>query len=232
MSNFLDPAELDALKKWPTPAVSNAIELLKVRPRNQGFMLPEIKCILPDLGPIIGYAVTAIMTADSADIRRFKLRDWWKKIFEVPEPRIVVIQDLDHSAVDSFWGEVNANIYRTLGCLGAVTNGSVRDLDEVKDMGFHFFASGVAVSHAYARLLDVNIPVKVGGLEVKPGDLLMGDQHGVIAIPLEIARDVPPAAQVLAEWEQRIIDFCKSPKFNLEGLEELMNSPPADWQSY
>ena len=231
MNNYLDPAELDALKKWPTPAVSNAIELFKVRPRNQGFMLPEIKCIFPELGPMIGYAVTAIMTADSADIRRITLRDWWQKIFEIPEPRVVVIQDLDQPAVGSFWGEVNANIYRTLGCVGAVTNGSVRDLDEVKDMGFHFFASCIAVSHAYVKLLDVNMPVKVGGLEIKPGDLLMGDQHGVVAIPLEIARDVPRAAQVVTEWEQRIIDFCKSPEFNLEGLEELLNSPPADWHT-
>jgi len=116
-----------------------------------------------------------------------------------------------------------------LGCVGTVTDGSVRDLDEVRDLGFHFFSSCVSVSHAYVHLVEVGVPIKVGGLEVKPGDLIMGDKHGVISIPLEIAPDVPKAAQMVEDWERRVINFCKSEKFDREGLKERFLSTRPTW---
>lgn len=225
MSKYLDAAELEALRRWPTCAISNAIELFNIRPRNEGFMLPEIKSIFPELGPMIGYAVTAVISAGSAEGRRIPPPDWWEVLRKIPEPRVVVIHDLDRPVIGSFWGEVNANIHKALGCVGTVTDGSVRDLDEVRQVGFHFFSSCVTVSHAYVHLVEVGIPVKVGGLVVKPGDLIMGDQHGVISIPLDIARDVPKAAQLVEDWERRVINFCKSKEFTVEGLKERFMSP-------
>jgi len=150
-------------------------------------------------------------------------------ILKVPEPRVVVIHDIDCPVVGSFWGEVNANIHRALGCVGTITDGSVRDLDEVREVGFHFFSSCVSVSHAYVHLVEVSIPVKVGGVVVKPGDLMMGDKHGVISIPLEIAREVPKAAQLVEDWERRVINFCKSRDFTMEGLKERYLSPRPTW---
>jgi regulator of RNase E activity RraA len=97
----------------------------------------------------------------------------------------------------------------------------VRDLDEVRATGFHFFASCVLVSHAYVHLVEVGTPVTVGGLTVRPGDLLHGDQHGVISIPLEIARDIPKAAAQIEAYERRIIDFARSPECSAEGLRKL-----------
>ncbi|MGB9698698.1 MAG: RraA family protein [Thermodesulfobacteriota bacterium] len=229
MGPFLKKEEIEALRRWSTCAVANAIELFNVRPRNEGFMLPEIKSLFPDLGPMIGYAVTAVISAESPEGRRIQPRQWWEEIQKIPAPRVAVIHDLDRPVVGSFWGEVNANIHRALGCVGAVTDGSVRDLDEVKELGFHFFASCVSVSHAYVHLVDVGIPVKVGGLLVKPGDLIMGDKHGVISIPSTIAKDVPQAAQLIEDWERKVINFCKSDKFTLEGLHELYMSPRPTW---
>jgi regulator of RNase E activity RraA len=124
---------------------------------------------------------------------------------------------------------VNANIHKALGCVGTVTDGSVRDLDEVKEAGFHFFSSCVSVSHAYVHIVDIGIPVKVGGLLVKPGDLIMGDKHGVIAIPLEIAKKVPEAAQMVEDWERPVINFCKSKEFSLEGLKKVYSRPRPTW---
>lgn len=229
MTNDLKKDELEALRRWPTCAISNAIELFNIRPRNEGFMLPEIKCVFPELGSMIGYAVTAVISADSPEGRRINPPEWWEQILKIPEPRIVVIHDIDHPIVGSFWGEVNANIHKALGCVGTVTDGSVRDLDEVKETGFHFFSSCVTVSHAYVHLVEIGIPVRVGGLVVKPGDLIIGDKHGVISVPWEIARDVPKAAQLVEDWERPIIDFCKSGDFTINGLKERYMSPRPTW---
>jgi 4-hydroxy-4-methyl-2-oxoglutarate aldolase len=229
MTNILSPAEMAALLEWPTPAISNAIELFNVRSRNEGFMLPEIQCRFATLKPMIGYAVTGMISADAAEGRRVSAPDWWEHIQTVPSPRVVVLHDIDQPVVGSFWGEVNANIHRALGCAGTVTDGSVRDLDEVEALGFHFFSSCVSVSHAYVHLVDFGAPVKVGGLVVKSGDLIMGDKHGVLIIPLEVARDVPKAAKLVENWERRVIDFCKSHEFSIQGLKERYMSPRATW---
>lgn len=229
MTDYLSREDLKGISRWSTCSISNAIELFNIRPRNEGFMLPEIKCVFPELGPMIGYAVTAVITADSPEGRRVQPVDWWDEMMKVPEPRVVVIHDLDRPAIGSFWGEVNANIHKALGCVGAVTDGSVRDLDEVRRAGFHFFSSCISVSHAYVHLVEVGVPVKVGGLVVKPGDLIYGDQHGVLSIPHEIARDVSQAAQLVEDWERPVIDYCKSKPFTLEGLKERYLSPRPTW---
>jgi 4-hydroxy-4-methyl-2-oxoglutarate aldolase len=229
MSDGLTQEELEALRRWPTCAISNAIELFNIKLRNEGFMLPEIKCAFPQMKPMIGYAATAVITADSSEGRRVPAPEWWEVIRKIPEPRVAVLHDVDRPVIGSFWGEVNANIHKALGCVGTVTDGSVRDLDEVEELGFHFFSSCITVSHAYVHLIDVGAPVKVGGLVVKPGDLLMGDKHGVISIPLEIARDVPKAAQMMEDWERKVINFCKSKEFNVEGLKERFMSPRPAW---
>jgi regulator of RNase E activity RraA len=229
MTDYLTAAELEALRRWPTCAVANAIELFNIRPRNEGFMLPEIKCVFPDLGPMIGYAVTGVISAESGEGRRIPPPEWWKEIQKIPEPRVVVLHDIDRPVVGSFWGEVQGNTHKALGCVGTVTDGSVRDLDEVKELGFQFYSSCISVSHAYVHLVDVGIPVKVGGLVVKSGDIILGDKHGVISIPLEIARDVPKAAQMVEDWERVVINFCKSKEFNVEGLKERFQSTRPSW---
>jgi len=185
-------------------------------------MDPTVRCIFPDLGVMVGYACTATIRAALPPGARNAARfDYWDAIVKVPEPRVAVIQDLDRPRpVGSLWGEVNASIHKALGCVGTVTNGGVRDLDEVHQMSFHYFASEVLASHGYVHLVEVGIPVKVGGIVVRPGDLLHGDKHGVIIIPSEIARDVADAARRVENTERQIISYCKSPSFTLEGLKQ------------
>ena len=138
---------------------------------------------------------------------------------------MLVLQDLDKPAgIGAFVGEVMATIHRRLGCVGVVTDGHVRDLDEVHALGFHFFAAGVCVSHAYVDLIDFGTPVKVGGLVVRTGDLLHGDKHGVLSVPREIASDLPTAAARIMDREQRILGHCQSPDFDLEELKRLFDS--------
>lgn len=229
MTEPLSRAELDELRCIPTPALANGIELFDVRPRTAGFMLPEIRCVFEDLEPIIGYAATAVTTAASPHGRRVSPPDYWEHVLGIPEPRIAVFHDLDDPVVGAQWGEVMANIHRALGCVGAITDGGVRDLAEVHDLGFRFFARHVTVSHAYVHLVDYGLPVTVGGLEVSPGDLLVADRHGVVRIPLEVARDVPRAVQLVEEWERAVIEASGSQDWTFERMKQAYLSPRPVW---
>lgn len=225
----VSPKTLNALLSIPTPAVSNAIELLNVRPRNGGFMSPEVRCIFPDMGPVIGYAVTATISANDPppEAHRVAPSELWEAVANTPSPRLMVLKDLDYpNVVGAFWGEVNANVHRALGAVGVVTDGSVRDLDEVRALGFQLFASCVTVSHAYVHLVNVGRPVIVGGLQVAPGDLLLGDKHGVINIPVEVADKIPDAERKVAEFERRVISLCQGQDFSIERLKEVNRARP------
>jgi regulator of RNase E activity RraA len=217
--------DLKALRSLSTPTVSNAIEVFNVRPRNEGFMSPEIRCLFPELGVMVGYAVTGRFAAAKAPASAASRYESWKHILQIPEPRIMVMQDIDEPpGVGAYFGEVMANIHKKLGCIGAVTNGCVRDLDEARALGFHFFAAGACVSHAYVHLLDFGSAVTVGGTVIHSGDLLHADKHGVLIVPKQIASAIPKAAQQLAEREQRIISHCQSADFSLEELKRRFES--------
>jgi 4-hydroxy-4-methyl-2-oxoglutarate aldolase len=222
----LDPAVLNRLRAYNTPTVSNAIEVFDVRPRNEGFMRPEIRCIFPSMGVMLGYAVTLKIQSVNPGAKGATVypNEHWKDIMKVPAPRVIVVEDLDEpSGLGSLWGEVNANMHKAMGCVGCVTNGSVRDLDEVEPMGFHFFASHVAVSHAYVHMVEVGSPVRIGGLTVRPGDLLHGDRHGVTNIPLDLAAKIPEGVRIVDAMERQLINYSQSPEFTVDGLIALFN---------
>ncbi|MCZ6872221.1 MAG: RraA family protein [bacterium] len=225
MKKTLTAEQLEALRQLDAPTVANAIETFDVQPRNTGFMSPDIGCIFPDLGVMVGYACTAIIAADHQPPKQPKVSrsDWWQKILATPAPRVVVMQDSDPQPIGSFWGEVQGNIHKALGCSGVVTNGGVRDLDEATALGFHFFASAVLVSHAYVHLVEIDAPVSVGGLVVNPGDLIHADQHGAQVIPIDIAAQIPEAAAKIAQNERRIIEACQSQDFSIDKLKQIYN---------
>jgi 4-hydroxy-4-methyl-2-oxoglutarate aldolase len=209
----LDSSLLDELRSFSTPLVANGIETFDVRGRHEGYMDASIRCVFPELGPVVGYAATATIRTlepgDSAD------RDLWAHVSSLPAPRLVVVGDLDPDpGIGSMWGEVNSNIFQAFGAVGVVTNGCVRDLDEMRALGFHAFAGSVGVSHAYVHVCDVGVPVTIGGLKVEPGDLLHGDQHGVTSIPQEIAAALPAAIRKLEDQEKSVIQMFRGPDFS------------------
>jgi regulator of RNase E activity RraA len=215
---------IDALRKITSPSVANAIETFNARPRNQGFMSSEIRCLFPELGPLVGHAVTALIRAEPAPQQghRASTYGWWDYVQTIPAPRVVVVHDLDEPrGQGAQWGEVQANIHKALGCAGVVTDGSVRDLDEVRALGFQFAAAHVSVSHAYVHMVDFGLPVKVGGLWVKPGDLIHADQHGVVTIPPEVADKVAEAVAKVEADERTIIGLCQAPDFSADRLKAL-----------
>jgi 4-hydroxy-4-methyl-2-oxoglutarate aldolase len=217
--------ELDALRRLDTCTVSNAIETFQIRLRNAGFTDARVGCIFEDFPPTVGYAATARLRTGEPPIAVFydDRADWWKSILQIPEPRIAIVEDLDERpGVGAFLDGVHAAILKAVGCVGYVTNGAVRELPRVRDLGLQLFAGNVAVSHAYAHVFDFGSTVKVGGLEVRPGDLLHGDRHGLLSVPKEIAAAIPAVAARLQQAEQRVIDFCSSQEFSPDKLPQVL----------
>jgi len=215
---------IDALRKISSPSIANAIETFNVRPRNQGFMSSEIRCLFPELGPLVGHAVTAVIRAEPQPLEghRSSTFRWWDYVLSIPAPRVIVVHDLDEPrGQGAQWGEVQANIHKALGAVGTITDGSVRDLDEVRALGFQFAAAHVSVSHAYVHMVDFGLPVKLGGLWVKPGDLIHCDQHGAVTIPPDLVPKVADAVRRVEADERRIIEVCQSREFSADKLKEL-----------
>ena len=221
MYKTVSPETIKALIGIDCPSICNAIEGFDVRPKNQGFMLPEIKSVFQDLPPVVGYAVTGVISANQPEGRNVSREDWWDLIASVPGPRFIVLHDIDNPPLGAYWGEVQSNIHKALGAVGVATDGTVRDLDEVRDLGFQFFAKEVSVSHAYVHLVEIGIPIVVGGLTVNTGDLLHGDKHGVTSIPMEIADKIPDMVNTIADYERKTIEVCQSPSFSMEQLKEV-----------
>jgi 4-hydroxy-4-methyl-2-oxoglutarate aldolase len=220
--NQLEPIQLEQLRRLNSCSVANAIEAFGVRIRNTGFTDSSVRCIFRDFPPLVGYAATLrVRTSDppmEGESYYYRL-DWLDHVLSIPSPRIVVIQDMDrHPGLGSFIGDVHANILLALGCAGVVTNGAVRNVNEVYALQFQMYAGNVSVSHAFAHVFDVGTPIEVGHMQVRPGDLLHGDRHGIQTIPFEIAHKVPAVAQEMIEQEQEIIQLCHSKEFNLDRL--------------
>ena len=217
--------EIDSVTGMQTCAVSNAIESLNIRSRTEGFMTPDIKSMFPDMWSISGFAVTAVIKAStppSGNMNYSRVK-WVDEILKIPGPRVIVMKDLDHPfVIGSFWGEVQSAIHSSLDCVGVVTDGGVRDLDEMQEWGFNAFASTALVSRANVHLVEANIPVTIGGVTVNPGDLLLGDKHGVISIPKDIVKDLPDAIAKVEAGEKEIIDVCKDQNFSPEKLKDIL----------
>ncbi|MEO8627744.1 MAG: RraA family protein, partial [Betaproteobacteria bacterium] len=185
-----------------------------------------IACLFPEMEPLVGYALPIrIRTNDPpiGGVSDIHDMEWTSQLLSIPHPRILVIEDAQAGPRSgSFLGEVHANVYAALGCIGVITNGAVRDLPALRGLHFHAHASHVSVSHAYVHIVEVGAPVVIGGLQVQAGDLLHGDQHGILTIPLDVASDLPAIAAQQKQRELEIIDFCRSPLFTIDGLTSLL----------
>ncbi len=210
---------LAQLRKIDTPTIANALELMDIRPRTEGFMRPEVRSIIPVTETFVGYAVTGVISARHLSPNALERIDYYNAIEEIPAPRMVVLHDLDYpETVGSYWGEVQGNIALGLGCVGAVTDGGVRDLKEAEAMGFPFWAKEVLVSHGYVHAVAYNVPVDVGGVYIQPGDLIAADLHGVIQVPIDAAERLPAAAESLANLEAIVIGAAQSADVSGEKL--------------
>lgn len=187
---MLTHSQLLKLKRWNTPTVYNGWEQLTRRnPGKECFNVEETRDFMPQMGPMVGYAVTLVIQPSSAEPVRANPQAWCeyrRYVASVPGPKIAVVQDLDKPYVyGAAFGEVNSNIHRALGCVGVIVDGAVRDLDEMNNAGFKALARRLAVGHGFAFPVRWGEPVEVFGTRVEPGQLIHADKHGFLAVPKE-----------------------------------------------
>jgi 4-hydroxy-4-methyl-2-oxoglutarate aldolase len=219
-------ADLALLRQFDTPTVCNVIELFDVRPRTAGYMDGRIQACYPRLPPMVGYAATATFRSAAppraGDVYA-GLGDQVAAFAELPGPAVVVFQDLDDPVAAATFGEVMCTTYKTFGAAGLITSGAGRDLDQVEALQFPCFTNGTICAHGYSQLVQINVPVRVGGVMVYTGDLIHGDRNGVTTIPNEIAGAVARACQEYMAAEAVILDYLKAGRVDPKGFTTARN---------
>jgi regulator of RNase E activity RraA len=224
---MIDHQEMLELKRWNTPTIYNGWEQLTSRDAGRvGFNLEETRDFMPQMGSMVGRAVTVVIEPGNPAHQN---PDAWSEyrsyIASVPGPKIVVIQDLDKpNTYGAFWGEVNSNIHRALGCVGTIIDGAIRDVDEMCNAGFKALARRLSVGHAYSTPIRWDGEVEVFGTRVEPGMLIHADKHGFLAIPAEETPRLLEAARAMDSFEcQTMIATARSSvgKSSREILEQL-----------
>ena len=223
MQTPLTDAELDALRQIDTPTIANAIEPFNVRSDTDGFMGWDIRCMFPEMGVMAGYAVTA--TLDTTTHGRVHDREARFQLFEAidasPKPVVLALKDLSSKPKHGcHFGDGLATVSMRLGAIGLVTDGGVRDVDTVREMGFHYFAPGMVPAHGNFGFMEAQVPVRLSGVLVNPGDLIHADANGVVTIPSEIARDVIAQAREVLAREKAHRDWVNGADFSLAKLRE------------
>lgn len=214
---IIDLTRLDALRAYDTPTLANAIEGLIDRPADAGFTCPPVHSVLPDLPPMVGFAVTLTMRSgtpfEDASAKADAMTPLYDAVRQVDGPKVVVVQDLDQ-ARGCLWGEVNASICVAMGCEGVVTDGLVRDLPDVEAMGFRMLARGVGVARSWTMIEASGVDVQVGGARFAQGDVVHADRHGALVIPAEAVDALPAAADAVMAREARLLSWVRSPDFD------------------
>ncbi len=226
MPDFPDRQALDALRAYDTPTICNALEIVVPARRTIGFTRRPLVAPFPELKPVVGFARTALIRSrephprDRDAANRIRLA-YYEHIAAAPLPSISVIQDIDapDTGFGAFWGEVQTHVHAGLGCIGVITDGSVRDLDAMSP-GFFVLAGSVMPSHAHVHLVEFGGTVSVAGMVVSANDVIHADRHGAVVVPADAVAKIPAAADLLARRERVLIDASKRPGFSVERLRE------------
>jgi regulator of RNase E activity RraA len=224
----LPASVLEALGRYDTPTICNALEIVAPARRLVGYTTKPLVCPFPDLPPMVGYARTVTIRATAASglpaAEQQKRRiEYYEYVGTGHGPRITVIQDIDGADVGfgAFWGEVQSSVHKALGCLGVVTDGSIRDIGQWAP-GFQALAGSIGPSHAYVHADSFGGEVRVAGMSVRSDDLIHADRHGAVVIPLDVAAKVPEAAELCGRRETPILEIARSKSFSLEKLKEAL----------
>lgn len=220
MSNWID-----YLKQVDSPTLINAIEELHLRPNREGFTPLQIRCLFPQFGRMCGYAVTAQVETitRSGPFELGQFRDLYELVESSPKPAVIVLQEVggyvDYAA---HCGEVMATFFQRLGAIGLVSDCAVRDIPEVRAIGFHYFARGSVASHGNYRIVRSGVPVQILGMEVKPGDILHGDENGLLQVPSGIEDSLPAAIERVRERERKVMSFVRGEDFDLANFQKMV----------
>ncbi len=227
MAQTYSESLLEELRQYDTPTICNALEVVQGRRGDSGFTTEPFVCHDPSLPPMVGYARTATIrsmapSADPPDVMRERRIAYYEHVAASPGPTIAVIEDLDNRpGFGAFWGEVNTAVHSGLGCLGVVTNGSIRDLDAIAP-GFQLLAGKVAPSHAFVHPVEFGCPVTIFGMQVRDNDLLHADRHGAVVIPEENAADLPRGIDIMIRRERLLLTAARAPGFSVDDIRKAL----------
>jgi regulator of RNase E activity RraA len=220
-NTMVSESQFAFLRSIDTPTVCNLIEIAAPERRGAGYTVTHLHCPFPDLPPMVGFAKTVTIRARDAvggPSYMQKRLEYIDYVAAEPRPSVVLIQDLDEPAgYGAFWGEVQTNLHKALGCLGTVTNGSVRDIPAVA-LDFQMLAGSITPSHAYVHVVDFGIPVVIHGMAAKSGDLIHADRHGAVVVPVDKIDAMQAALDGLMKQEARIIQAARTPGATVESI--------------
>lgn len=223
MSWFTPPAAslsddlLAYLREIDSPTVANAIEPFDVRHRNDGYIGGNVRALFPDMGVMVGQALTVTVANPPGKIAgRDGYWKMWEALEAMPKPAVLVMQDISGAPNRcAYAGEVMATMAQRLGAVGMVTDGGYRDVHEVRALGFHYYAAYHVVSHGNFEIVDVGVPITLDGQRIETGDILHGDVNGIVVIPATVLDGLQEAVDKIRDRERRFMDFIKSDRFNL-----------------
>ncbi|WP_299151087.1 RraA family protein [uncultured Tateyamaria sp.] len=213
----------DLLRSVDTPTVCNAIEVAQGKRGFNAFTRGTMLASDP-AGVMVGYARTARIRAlapptEPADVIKARRMAYYKYMAEGTRPSVCVVQDLDvPNAIGAYWGEVNTNIHKALGLSGTLTDGVMRDLGDLAD-GYPVVAGSIGPSHGYVHVIDYDQPVRIHGLDIRPGDLVHADRHGAVVIPEEVVEDLSDAIATLMRAEGIVFDAVKGKQISFAEFE-------------
>jgi regulator of RNase E activity RraA len=223
MSGKITKEEFEFLRSIDTPTVCNLVEIVTPTRRGAGYTVRHLHCPFPDLPPMVGFARTVTIKAKDAfgmgDASYIQRRlDYLDYVAAEPRPSVMVIEDLDEEpGYGAFWGEVQSNVHQALGCLGTVTNGSVRDIPMIPP-GFQMLAGSIGPSHAYVHMVEYGGEVNVHGMTVRSNDLIHADRHGAAVVPADKIGAMKTALVGLSEREAKIIKAARAPDMTVEKI--------------
>ncbi|GAB3598149.1 RraA family protein [Microbacterium tumbae] len=214
----LTDEELAFLTSVDSPTVANAIERFAIRDRTEGFIGGNVQCTYPELGSMVGRALTVTMSnAPGAPAQREGYWRMWEALEAMEGPVVIVVADASGAPERvAYAGEIMSRLAQRLGAVGMVTDGALRDIDEVREIGFHYFMRYPVVSHANYEIASVGQPIDIDGQRVRTGDLLHGDRNGIVVVPWETLERLPEEVETVRRVERSDMDLIASEGFSLD----------------
>ena len=193
---------LKKLLKFNTPTVGNVVATYPENPHCLGlydnwygrwYTSQKVKCVFPEKGRRIGYAVTLVFSLPDVKVKPYSFIDLIEVLDQAKKPIVVVAQQKFPSdiadSVGLFGGQMNS-LLKVSGVVGVVTDGPSRDLDEIKDLDIQYIMSGVTPGHGDSVISEINKTVLVAGMDVNPGEIIHMDEHGAIKFPADKLEEV------------------------------------------